>query len=97
MERVWAVKIRVAMPPYSPAPGTTTRRIVDELLERGVMSSAECAAAAHIDVRQVRAYFRRAINAGMVGIRRNSPTRSSYVALSRNASVWEFARKAGLQ
>ena len=62
------------MTPYSPAPGTTTRRIVDELLARGVMSSAECAAAAHIDVRQVRAYFRRAINAGMVGISESRAT-----------------------
>jgi transcription initiation factor IIE alpha subunit len=85
------------MTTYYPAPGTVARRIVDELLVRGVMSSAECAAAAHIDVRQVRAYFRRAINAGMVGIRRVSGNRSSYVALSRNASVWDYASKAGMQ
>ena len=82
---------------YTPAPGTTTRRICDELLARGVMSAAECAASAGIDVRGVRAYLRRAINAGLVGIRPIAVNRSAYVALSRAASVWDYAAKTGLQ
>jgi len=79
------------------ADSTTVQSGLATLTASGVMSAAECAASAGIDVRGVRAYLRRAINAGLVGIRPIAVKRSAYVALSRAASVWDYAAKTGLQ
>jgi len=77
---------------YLPAPNTKTRAIFDALVENGTLSSAECARAAGVDVRTIRASLRRAIKNKVVGLRKVSGNRSEYTLLTRTCSVWDYAK-----
>ena len=84
------------MTPYSPAPGTVTRRVFDELLLHGTMSASELAENTGINPQKIYTHLKRSIKLGLVKTKRISGNRSSYIALSRNASIWDYAKKASI-